>query len=242
MMKMKKFKIAHLYYDLMNLYGENGNIRYLKRVLDKQDVETEVYFLSIEDKIDFDKYDFYYIGMGSLENQEIVLNNLMKYKDKVIEAINKNKFFLVTGNAIDLFGSSLTKENGNVLKCLGAFTYEAYEEEFRIVGPQYYETSLIKEKIIGFQNRNSVIRDAKESLFKVIDGTGYSPKEMNEGIHYNNFYGTYLIGPLLVRNPYFTDYLVKEICKYLNVKYKNEKKDGVAYKAYHEYLMNFYTK
>ena len=124
---MKKFKIAHLYYDLMNLYGENGNIRYLKRVLDKQDVETEVYFLSIEDKIDFDKYGFYYIGMGSLENQEIVLNNLMKYKDKVIEAINKNKFFLVTGNAIDLFGSSLTKENGNVLKCLG-FHEDCYAE------------------------------------------------------------------------------------------------------------------
>ncbi len=239
---MKKFKIAHLYYDLMNLYGENGNIRFLKKKLDDQDIDAEVYFLSIEDKIDFDKYDFYYLGMGSLENQEIVLNNLMKYKDKIIEAINRNKFFLVTGNAIDLFGMKLTKASGKELKCLEAFTYEALEEDFRIVGSQYYETDLIKQKIIGFQNRNSVIKNANESLFKVIDGTGYNPKEKEEGIHYNNFYGTYLIGPLLVRNPYFCDYLVNEICKYLNIKYKTADINDYAYKAYHEYIKNFYTK
>ena len=241
MMKMKKFKIAHLYYDLMNLYGENGNIRFLKKKLEQQDIEPEIHFLSIEDKIDFDKYDFYYIGMGSLENQEIVLNNLIKYKDKVIEAINKNKFFLITGNAIDLFGQSLTKGD-KVLKCLSAFTYEAVEEEFRTVGPQYYECSLIDKKIIGFQNRNSVLNNASESLFQVIDGTGYNPKEKNEGIHYNNFYGTYLIGPLLVRNPYFTDYLVKEICKYLAITYKKADLSEPAYKAYQEYINNFYTK
>ena len=239
---MKKFRVAHLYYDLMNLYGENGNIRFLKKKLDEQGIDSEIYFLSLEDKIDFDKYDFYYIGMGSLENQEIVLNNLIKYKDKVIAAINKDKFFLVTGNAIDLFGMTLTKGSGKVLKGLEAFNYEALEEEFRIVGPQYYETDLIPQKIIGFQNRNSLIKNANESMFRVIDGTGFNPKEKVEGIHYNNFYGTYLIGPLLVRNPYFCDYLVKEICNYMNIEYKKVKTNNYAYKAYEEYIKNFYTK
>ena len=239
---MKKFRVAHLYYDLMNLYGENGNIRFLKKKLDEQGIDSEIYFLSLEDKIDFDKYDFYYIGMGSLENQEIVLNNLIKYKDKVIEAINKDKFFLVTGNAIDLFGMTLTKGSGKVLKGLETFNYEALEEEFRIVGPQYYETDLIPQKIIGFQNRNSLIKNANESMFRVIDGTGFNPKEKVEGIHYNNFYGTYLIGPLLVRNPYFCDYLVKEICNYMNIEYKKVKTNNYAYKAYEEYIKNFYTK
>ena len=53
---MKKFKIAHLYYDLMNLYGENGNIRYLVKCLEEQGIEVEVHFLSMEEKIDFKKY------------------------------------------------------------------------------------------------------------------------------------------------------------------------------------------
>ena len=50
---MKTFKIAHLYYDLMNLYGENGNIRYLKNRLEEQGIKVEVSFLSKDDKIDF---------------------------------------------------------------------------------------------------------------------------------------------------------------------------------------------
>ena len=50
---MKKFKIAHLYYDLMNLYGENGNVRYLVKQLERQGIDAEVHFLSMEEKIDF---------------------------------------------------------------------------------------------------------------------------------------------------------------------------------------------
>ncbi len=239
---MKKFKIAHLYYDLMNLYGENGNVRYLKRKLEEQGIETEVYFLSIEDKIDFEKYDFYYIGMGSTDNQELVLNHLIKYKDDIVTAINQNKFFLVTGNAVDLFGLSITKASGKKLKAVGAFTYEVIEEDFRIVGPQYYKADLIKHNILGFQNRNSILINANEAMFSVIDGTGFKPKDNNEGVHYNNFYGTYLIGPLLVRNPYLCDYFVNEICTYLKLKYKKTSDKGFAYRAYHEYIKNFYTK
>ena len=95
---MKKFKIAHLYYDLMNLYGENGNIRYLVKCLEEQGIEVEVHFLSMEDKIDFTKYDFYYIGMGSEENKMIILDNIMKYKDDIKELKTHaeiTKFFIV---------------------------------------------------------------------------------------------------------------------------------------------------
>lgn len=239
---MKKFKIAHLYYDLMNLYGENGNIRFLVKKLEEQNIDAEVHFLSIEDKIDFDKYDFYYIGMGSSDNATLVLSHLLKYKKDIISAINKNKFFLITGNAIDLFGTSITKLDNKTLKALGIFNYEATEEEFRIVGPQYYESDLIDQKILGFQNRSTVLKNVNEKLFTVIDGTGYSPNDKNEGIHYNNFYGTYLIGPLLVRNPYLCDFFVKEICSYLNIKYQKISTNDFAYRAYHEYIKNFYTK
>ena len=75
---MKTIKIAHLYYDLMNLYGENGNVRFLKYKLEEQDIKTEIHFLSIDDKIDFNKYDFYYIGTGSRENQELVLEDTIR--------------------------------------------------------------------------------------------------------------------------------------------------------------------
>lgn len=238
---MKTFKIAHLYYDLMNLYGENGNVRFLTKELEKQDFKVEVHFLSLDDEINFANYDFYYIGMGSIENQRIVLEDLIKYKNEINEAINSGKYFLVTGNALDFFGKSITTLDNDTLEGLNTFDYDIVCEEFRIVGPQYYNCKLLDNyKIIGFQNRNSVLTNGDNSLFQVIEGTGYNPKVKEEGITYNNFYGTYLLGPLLVRNPYFTDYLVKKICKENKVKYHKNNENDYVYKAYNEYLNNFY--
>jgi len=237
---MKKIKIAHLYYDLMNLYGENGNIRFLKRKLENQGLDVEVHFLSMEDKIDFKKYDFYYIGTGSEENKELVLENIKQYKKDIQDAIDDNKFFLITGNALDLFSKEIKKLDGKTLKGLNTFGYVVNEEEFRIVGEQYYKCDLVEHNIIGFQNRNSVMSDNGDNLFRVLKGTGYNPDINFEGIHDHNFYGTYLLGPILVRNPYFTDYLVSLICKELDVKYQKDTKDKISYRAYYEYLKNFY--
>ncbi len=240
MMNMKKIKIAHLYYDLMNLYGENGNIRFLKKKLEEQDLSVSVHFLSIGDKINYNDYDIFYIGCGSDENKHIVLNDMLKDKESIADAIKSKKLFLVTGNALDLFGEKITSLDGTETSALSIFQYEINEEEFRIVGEQNYNTKLIKEKVIGFQNRNSVLINAKNTLFKVNSGNGNKPNDQEEGIHEYNFYGTYLLGPILVRNPHFTDYLIKELCKNHNVKYKKIDKNDVSYKAYTEYLNNFH--
>ena len=93
-----KIKIAHLYYDLLNLYGENGNVRALEKFFKNQGVETEIHFLTKDDKISFKKYDIYYMGMGTEENQKIVIEDIKKYKKDIKEAINNNKYFFITGN------------------------------------------------------------------------------------------------------------------------------------------------
>lgn len=238
---MKKIKIAHLYYDLMNLYGENGNVRFLLKKLEDQGFDASIHFLTVDDKIDFDNYDFYYIGTGSEENKKIVLNDIMKYKENIKKAVSDGKFFLVTGNSLDLFGKNIIDQNLNEIDSLNVFDYVVKEEDFRIVGEQYFQTDLIPEKIIGFQNRNSTINSISNSLFSVIEGNGYNVNNNFEGIRFKNFFGTYLLGPLLVRNPFFTDYIIKEICNYLKTNYITPNKDA-SYKAYSEYIKNFYTK
>lgn len=235
---MKTIKIAHLYYDLMNLYGENGNVRFLQRQLDKQGFKTEVHFLSLEDKIKFDKYDIFYIGTGSENNQRLVLNNLITYKNDILKAFKDGKWFIATGNALELFGKEIRLKDGNVLPTLNLFDFVVNEEEFRIVGEQLYSCNLTNSKIIGFQNRCSTIHEYDKFIFNVIDGTGVTPNNPVEGIFEDNFLGTYLLGPLLVRNPKFCDYLVKKICDNYDVPFI-ENKDTTAYKAYDEYLNNF---
>ncbi len=235
---MKKFKIAYLYYDLMNLYGENGNIRYLEKKLKEQDIDVKIDLLSIPDKIDYEKYDMFYIGAGSENNEVLVLEYMLKQQEEIINAINNKKFFLVTGNALELFGKDINI-NGTIYEGINAYGYDVYPEKERIVGEQYYKCDLVPHNIIGFQNRNNVMSDNGDNLFKVIQGVGYNYNVNFEGIHDNNFYGTYLLGPLLVRNPYLCDYFVKEICDYLEQEYKDPDTSGLAYKAYNEYLLNF---
>ena len=67
----KTIKIAHLYYDLLNLYGESGNVMALKRFIERANIETEIHFLTIGDKIDFNSFDIIFIGQGSEKKQKL---------------------------------------------------------------------------------------------------------------------------------------------------------------------------
>ena len=235
---MKTIKIAHLYYDLMNLYGENGNVRYLKKKLEDKDVEVKVYFLSVDDEIDFSKYDIYYIGTGSEDNQKIVLEDIMKYKDDIKKAIDGNKQFIATGNSLELFGKEIIGKDK--IKCLDIFNYTATVNKDRIVGEQLYSSNLIDKKIVGFQNRVCTLDNLDNTIFNVTEGSGYNKKNMTEGFRVNNFIGTYLLGPILVRNPYLCDYFIKDIFNSLDINYNKPNYNDTDYKAYNEYMKNFY--
>lgn len=223
---MKTIKIAHLYYDLMNYYGEQGNVLALKTAIEYAGFKVNVKTLSVDDEIDFEKYDIFYMGMGTKRNQEIVRKDILKYKDKIGNVIDK-KMFIMTGNSYELFGKKIDDK-----KCLGVFNFESKTTD-RIVGEQVFKSDIIKETIIGFQNRFSSNNIKDDYLFEVIKGTGNDSESKVEGIHKNNFFGTYLLGPILIRNPYFKDALLK----YIGIDKVNTKL--VDYKAYHEYLKNF---
>lgn len=223
---MKTIKIAHLYYDLMNYYGEQGNVLALKTAIEYAGFKVNIKTLSVDDEIDFEKYDIFYMGMGTKRNQEIVRKDILKYKDKIENVINK-KMFIMTGNSYELFGKKIDDK-----KCLGVFNFESRTTD-RIVGEQIFKSDIIKETIIGFQNRFSSNNIKDDYLFEVIKGTGNDSESKVEGIHKNNFFGTYLLGPILIRNPYFKDALLK----YIGIDKVNTKL--VDYKAYHEYLKNF---
>lgn len=223
---MKTIKIAHLYYDLMNYYGEQGNVLVLKTAIEYAGFKVNVKTLSVDDEIDFEKYDIFYMGMGTKRNQEIVRKDILKYKEKIENVIDK-KMFIMTGNSYELFGKKIDDK-----KCLGVFNFESKTTD-RIVGEQVFKSDIVKETIIGFQNRFSSNNIKDDYLFEVIKGTGNDSESKVEGIHKNNFFGTYLLGPILIRNPYFKDALLK----YIGIDKVNTKL--VDYKAYHEYLKNF---
>lgn len=240
-----EINILHLYYDLLNLYGENGNIKALKKHLEEMGVRVNIEFLTINDVIDFSRYDFVYIGAGTEKSQKLVLKHLLKYKKDIKNYIESNKFFLATGNSLELFGKFI-KTKDTTYKCLNIFDYESYEEDFRMVDQAIFDMPLINEKIIGFQNQGSITRGIKNHLFEVVRGVGSFPNSSYEGIHYKNFFGTYLIGPLLVRNPNLVSYMVKELIKSKDSSFKFNKMnlyfETKAYNTFLDYLRNLEDK
>lgn len=232
---MKIIKIAHLYYDIMNLYGESGNILALTDGLKKQGARYTVTNVTKGDKIDFSKYDIFYIGSGTQSNQMMVLKDILRYKEE-IKKIIKKKVFIATGNSYELFGKKI-----NNVDALGCFDFESKSVRDRIVKEQVYKTYILDNPVIGFQNRGSINNIHENHLFEVIDGNADNNKSKFEGIHINNFYGTYTIGPLLVRNPELLDKIIRDFFKANKYPYK-EIKDTPEYKAYDEYLKNFKIK
>lgn len=232
-----KIKIAHLYYDLLNLYGEQGNILALKNAFENQNVKVEINLLSAGDNINFNKYDIFYMGSGTNQNLLIVLNDLKKHKKQLLNAIKKNKYFISTGNSHEIFGKFIEMDNAKY-EGLKIFDYYAKQNPKRIVGESFMEFENLTP-IIGFQNRCSVMQCDDNHLFSVINGYADNYKSSFEGYRENNFFGTYLIGPLLIRNPHFTDYIVKDILEKKNIPY-TEITNTIEYKAYNEYLKNFY--
>ena len=225
-------RVLHLYYDLLNLYGEQGNILALKRAFKNQNVEIEVDYLSVQDKIDFKKYDLVYLGSGSTENLLIALEDIKRHKKELKKYIESKKVLLATGNSYLLFGQKI-----NNLDALGIFDYYAASSE-KMAHESLME--LYQEKdVIGFQNREFIVNNKKNHLFKVKEGLCDNLKSEYEGYHEYNFYGTFVIGPLLIRNPHFTNILVKEIMEKNNLIY-HEYEDKILVDAYNQYIKNFY--
>ncbi len=227
-----EIKILHLFYDLMNLYGEYGNIKSLKKCLEQENAEVIIDCLSLENDIDFTKYDFIYIGSGTENNQKIALNYLLNYRDELVKAYNSGVVILATGNAFEMFGKTITDCKNTIHKALGLFDFYTVEtDKKRTLTDQLCTTSLFEGYLVGFINKASEIFDVTNELFSAELGTGNNGKALKEGYVSNNFYGTHLTGPCLVKNPNFMEYIVKIILKNKGMKF-NDLKLHYERKAY----------
>ena len=237
--------VLHLYYDLLNLYGENANTRCIKYNLELNKIKVKIDYKSLNDQINFDNYDIVYIGSGSEDNMKLALEDILKRKNEIEKYIESGKYLIMTGSAMDLFGKFIETKNEK-LDALHIFDYYTrYIKDVnlknaskdRVVGEVRAKCQFIEEEIIGFQNRCDLVFGVKESLFKTSENYSNDLKNENEGFVYKNVYASHIIGPLLIRNPFFTDYILGKLCEEKKLKYKSL--DETSKIAYKKYLENF---
>lgn len=197
-------KIEVLYPEFCNLNADMGNIRYLQKCLpEAKIIETEIN--SEPAFISQDDISLVYMGTLSERAQEIVINKLKPYTDIIKKKIEQNQLFLFTGNSIEIFGNYIENEDGSKIQGLGIFDIYAKRDMLHRHN-SFFLGEYEDIEILGFKSQFTMLYgDNTNNYFsKVKIGIGINKETKLEGIHQNNFLATYVIGPLLILNPYFT--------------------------------------
>ena len=195
---MKELKILYLYPDILELYGDYGNIQVLKYRLEKRGIKAIITPYTIgDDAPNFKDFDIVFAGGGADQEQSILAKDLIKYKDNIKEAIENKVFFLLICGAYQLFGRYYKDVDGNIIDGLDVFTYytEAINDrKKRCIGNIIIDVTLNgnKNKVIGFENHGGQTFDIDTPFGEVLFGNGNKFGDTNEGFFLENVIATYL--------------------------------------------------
>lgn len=209
-------RVCHLYPDLLNLYGDRGNVIAFQRRCLWRDIPVEVHEVSLGDSIDFNNYDFVFLGGGSDREQNLIAADLMKRRDKLKEAIEKGLVVLAICGGYQLLGNYYSTRDGNNIPGLGILDFYTRAGDKRLVGNTVIEMELDGDmiKVTGFENHSGQTYLGNiRPLGKVLAGNGNNGRDGLEGARYKNVFCSYLHGPLLPKNARLTDYLIFLVLK-----------------------------
>lgn len=201
-------KIEILFPEFCNLYGDMYNMKYLKMCIP----EAEFIETALEEEPKFVKEDvnLIYLGPMTENTQEKVIKKLLPYKKRIIELIEKNVVFLFTGNALEILGKYIENEDESKIEGLGIF--DVYAKRDMMHRHNSYLIGKYEDiEIIGFKSQFTMMygNNLETPFIEVEKGIGINKQSKIEGIKKNNFIGTYLIGPMLILNPLFTQKVLK---------------------------------
>ena len=209
-------KIEFIFSDLCNIYGEAYNMEYLGRC----NSEIEILHTSHKNTPYFanNSVDMIYMGCLTERKQEETIQLLMPYKERIRELIDNDTIFLVTGNAIEIFGREI-KDEERIIPALGIFDFKS--ERYMDVPELRHNSQYVGEfrpegeaaiTMLGHKSQFSFAYGEFPNPFIDVEiGIGMNPDIKKEGIWFNNFYGTYSLGPYFILNPLFAKYLLRKM-------------------------------
>ncbi len=214
-----KLTIGHFYPDLLNLYGDRGNVLALYRRAHLRGIDVSIRAISVGDDLDPDEIDIAFIGGGQDSEQNIMSDDLVNVKGPVIkDMIEDGKVFLCICGGYQMLGKYYKEHTGNVVECLGALPHytEARSERFINDTVYLFTTDDGREvKVAGFENHSgrTYLGEGEKPFMKVVTGHGNNGEDGYEGAVYKNTFCTYSHGSLLPKNPVITDMLIERAMK-----------------------------
>ncbi|WP_058990357.1 type 1 glutamine amidotransferase [Anaerococcus rubeinfantis] len=196
--------ICHLYGNLLNTYGDVGNVMALKYFAEKKGHQVNLDVISLDDKFDPYKYDFVFFGGGQDYEQSIVEKDLENKKENIKKYIENDGLFLAICGGFQLMGQYYYDAYNKKIEGLKIFDYYTKNQEDgnRFVGNIEIKDLTNGEIYQGFENHGGVtyLKDKNQAFASVISGNGNNGEDSTEGFRYKNAFASYLHGPLLARN------------------------------------------
>lgn len=208
-------RICHLYPDLLNLYGDRGNLMTLAARARWRGVNVSVDERGLRDPVRAGEHDLYFIGGGEDRQQKLAADDLRAVKgDALRAAAATGAVVLAVCGGYQLFGHYYRPSEGDDLPGLGLLdltTQHPGPRVRRLIGNIVIRSPLLGgATLVGFENHGgrTQLGPGARPLGEVVSGFGNNGVDRTEGAVAGSVYGTYLHGPLLPKNPRFADYLI----------------------------------
>ncbi len=216
---MPLLRIGWLYPDLMNIYGDRGNIICLTRRCEWRGIAVEVRRIAMGGGLDSDACDLFFIGGGQDREQRLVADDFRADKaDALRQAVERGVPVLAVCGGYQLLGHEYLDADGSALEGLGLIdvhTEPARPGETRIIGNVVAEATFEEARgmprLVGFENHGgrTILGPNAAPLARVVRGGGNNGRDGLEGYAVGSVFGTYLHGSLLPKNAWLADLLVE---------------------------------
>jgi CobQ-like glutamine amidotransferase family enzyme len=207
-------RIGHLYPQLMSVAADRGNLFAIVKRCKWRGIKTAIDQIFVRQTPDFTQYDLILFHGGADREMEVASRDIQAKAASLREAAEAGTVFLAVCAGYQLLGHYYKPFEGPELQGVGILdlytegggtrfmTHMALECEFPETGRQV---------LVGYENHSgrTYLGPRARPLGKVLAGWGNNGKDGHEGAMYNNVFGTYLHGPVLPKNPWFTDLLIR---------------------------------
>ena len=207
-----KLRICHLYGNLMNTYGDNGNLLMLQHRAKKLGYEVETTLISLEEDFNPDDFDIVMFGGGQDYEQTVIAKDLQNKKDALIQYIEDNGVVVAICGGFQLLGRYYVNASGERLNGISAIDV-CTNGQFpsRLIGDIEIFNEEFGETYLGYENHigRTYLGKNMKPLGKVVKGFGNNEEDHVEGCHYKNVFCSYFHGPILVRNQHLADRIIE---------------------------------
>lgn len=204
-------RICHLYGNLLNTYGDNGNLLMLQYYARNKGFSTQTTLVSLKDSFNADDFDVVFFGGGQDFEQKIIAKDCQRLAPEISRYIENNGVLLAICGGFQLLGRYYTTADGEKIQGLGVLPhYTERQINNRFIGDIEIFDEVNQQTYYGFENHNGVthLTDGLQPLGRVIKGHGNNNQDKTEGLHYKNTFCSYFHGPLLVRNEWLAQHLI----------------------------------